>query len=143
MSATPVRIGIIGCGKIATCSHIPGFLKAPATQVTALFDTERPRAEAAQKSLAPGAAAFTEYEALLKSEAVDAVSVCTPNFLHHPMTLAALKAGLHVLCEKPMAATLSEADEMIRAAKKARRVLQINQSCRYSPSYRSYVSCGY
>ncbi|MBN8216194.1 MAG: Gfo/Idh/MocA family oxidoreductase [Spirochaetes bacterium] len=136
MTAKPVRIGIAGCGKIATSSQIPGFLKSPNARITALFDTDASRAEALRASKVPEARIFNDFEALIRSGEVDAVTLCTPNFLHHPMTLAALGAGLHVLCEKPMAATLREADEMVAASKRAGRVLQINQSCRYAPVYR-------
>ena len=63
------------------------------------------------------------------------MSICTPNNFHFPQTLAALKAGVHVLCEKPMAAVPAETTRMIAAAKKAKRVLQINQTLHYLPAY--------
>jgi len=135
MSATPIRIGIVGCGKIATCSHIPAFKACAGTRITALFDVDAAKAEAARSSLVPDAEVFSDYDRLLQSGLVDAVTICTPNDTHRPLTLAALGAGLHVLCEKPMAATLPEATEMIEAARAAGRILQINQSCRYSPLY--------
>ncbi len=135
MSTSPVRIGVVGCGKIATCSHLPGFGKCPQAKLTALFDVDGAKAEATRASLAPEAKIFTDLAQLLGSGLVDAVTVCTPNHLHRPQTLQALAAGKHVLCEKPMAATLPEASEMIEAARRAGRVLQINQSCRYAPVY--------
>lgn len=136
MSQNPIRIGVAGCGKIASSSQIPGFLKCADARITALFDTDASRAEAVRASKAPDAQVFQDFEGMLRSGKIDGVTLCTPNFLHHPMTLSALAAGVHVLCEKPMAATLKEADEMIAAARRAERVLQINQSCRYLPVYR-------
>jgi len=68
---------------------------------------------------------YKDYKEMLKKENLDVVSICTPNAFHAENTIAALKAGCHVLCEKPIATTLKEADRMMEAAKKARRKLMI------------------
>ena len=130
-----VRMGVVGCGKIATSSHMPALNKVPGARITALFDTDQSKAEAARQASAPDAEIFQDYDSLLKSGLVDAVTICTPNSLHCPQTLAALRAGLHVLCEKPIAATLPEATEMVECARAQGRVLHINQSIRYSGLY--------
>ena len=101
-----IRMGIIGCGKIATCSHAPELSATPGVCITALFDTDRQKVDSLRQELAPEAAPFEDHDALLASGLVDAVTICTPNRFHHPQTMSALQAGLHVLCEKPMAADL-------------------------------------
>ena len=130
-----IRVGVIGCGKIATCSHVPKLTSSPGASVTALFDTDRQKMESLRQELAPDAEPFEDYDGLLASGLVDAVTICTPNRFHHPQTIAALQAGLHVLCEKPMAGDLEAATEMVDCARAQDRVLHINQSGRYSPLY--------
>jgi predicted dehydrogenase len=77
---------------------------------------------------------FPDYRQLVALPEIDAVSVCTPNSLHHPVTLAAAAAGKHVLCEKPISLSLAEADEMIEACRIAGVVLQINHHLRSNPA---------
>jgi len=128
------RIGIAGCGKIAEVSHIPGLNKVKGIKITALLDADPQRAEHLQKNLAPEAAVYHDLDTFLES-GLDAISICTPNHLHCPMTLAALNRGLHVLCEKPIAGTYADANKMVAAADANQCVLQINHSLRYDPSY--------
>ena len=132
--AKQLRVGVVGCGKIARVGHIPSLLAVRGAKVVALCDNDRKRAVALQRDLVPDAKVFTDYGAFVKAD-VDAVTICTPNDLHYPMTVAAFKAGRHVLCEKPMAGTLPEATRMIAAARTAGKVLHINQSGRYYPPY--------
>ena len=129
-----LRIGIIGCGKIATVSHVPDFMATGKVQIVALLDKSREKAELMRKTLVPEAECFRSLDKILAAD-LDAVSICTPNNLHYSMTLKALKAGRHVLCEKPLAGTAAEAARMVRAARKAKRVLQTNLSLRYIPDY--------
>ena len=136
--ARSIRVGIIGCGKIAEVSHLPDFKAVPGVEIVALCDLVPAKMESLRDKFAPGAALFADYKKLLTC-GVDAVSVCTPNFLHCTMTLAALKRGLHVLCEKPMAGTIADANRMVAAAKKAGKVLQIDQSFRYSSHHAEVV----
>ncbi|MFA9478360.1 Gfo/Idh/MocA family protein [Phycisphaerales bacterium AB-hyl4] len=134
MTEREIRVGIVGCGQIALRSHAPGFVRVPSVRIAAVMDPDAKRAEALRESVAPEAKVFTDYEAMLDS-GLDAVSICTPNHLHCSMTLSALGRGLHVLCEKPIAGTLADADRMLAAATEAGRVLQINQSLRYHRLY--------
>lgn len=134
-----IRVGIVGCGKIAERNHLPGFLGVEGFTVAALCDVVPRRMEEKRAEFAPDAVLFADYRELYASKLVDAVAICTPNDLHHPMTLAACGANLHVLCEKPMAGSLAAATEMIEAAKKAGVVLQINQSMRYNATYQALV----
>lgn len=129
-----LRVGIIGCGKIAHVDHVPGFKSVKGVRIVSLLDIKRSQMDALREAHALDAEAYTDMKAFLAS-GLDAVTVCTPNNLHYPQTMAALKAGLHVLCEKPMAATTPETTRMIGAAKKARRVLHINHTFHFIDVY--------
>lgn len=122
-----LRIGIVGCGKIARVHQAPGFTEIPGVRITALCDPLESQARQIRDQHAPDAVCFTDYEGMLAEAEIDALSICSPNRLHAPMALAALKRGWHVLCEKPIAGTLAEATRMIAAAHKADRVLQMFQ----------------
>ncbi len=134
MSEEKVRVGIAGCGKIARTGHVPGIQSSDAGTVSALCDTDINRAKALRDDQAPGAEVFSSLDDMLQAE-IDAVCICTPNNLHYPMTMKALEAGLHVLCDKPIAAELPEATRMVEAAKDAGKTLHINQSLRYHPMF--------
>ncbi len=130
---TPLRIGVIGAGAIATLGHIPGFSKLPNVQVVAICDTNRQRAqEAATKFNVPQV--YEDYQELVSNNDIDAVSVGLPNALHAPVTIAALEAGKHVLCEKPLATTVEDGRAMVAAAEKAGKVLGVNMHMRLSAS---------
>ncbi len=136
-----IRVGIVGSGKIAWSNHIPSFLAESGFDITALCDIRSERLEATKKEFADlrDVACFSRDADLYASGLVDAVAICTPNDCHHPQTLAACQAGLHVLCEKPMAASLEHATAMIQAAHQAGKVLQINQSMRFNAQYQTLV----
>jgi len=134
--ARKLRIGIIGCGKIATVDHVPHYKSIPGVEIVSLLDIKRRQIDKLKDALDLDAKGFTDEVRFLNS-GLDAVSICTPNCFHYPQTLAALKHGIHVLCEKPMAATPAECTGMIAAARSKKRVLQINQSLRYLPIYQT------
>jgi predicted dehydrogenase len=115
------QIGIIGCGGIATSKHLPSLAQlGDLCELTAFCDTTESRAaEAAKKYGVPGARVYTDYRQLLADGSLDAVHVLTPNNAHAPITVAAFEAGKHVLCEKPMAASSSDALKMVQAAEKS------------------------
>ncbi|MGD8238448.1 MAG: Gfo/Idh/MocA family oxidoreductase [Armatimonadota bacterium] len=126
-------VAIVGTGGIAVNTHMPGWqaLKGQKVEMVASCDVVEERAqEAAAKFDVPHV--FTDYRKVLKMDEVDIVDVCTPNKFHKPITVAALKAGKHVIVEKPIAMTAAEARAMCRAAKKARKKLMVAQSMRYS-----------
>ncbi len=115
-----LRVGIIGTGGIASGAHIPGYQRTPGVELYAACDVVEERAQAmAEKFSIPHV--FTDYEQMLKLPELDVVSVCTPPFAHKDATIAALQAGKHVLCEKPMALNGREAQEMVDAWHAARR----------------------
>jgi len=132
MSKT-LRVGIIGAGGIAKGAHIPNYLKCKdKVEIVAVSDVVKEKAEELAKEFSIPHV-FTSYEEMLESVQIDAISVCTPNKFHHPATMAALKAGCHVLCEKPPAMTPQEAEEMADTAKKAGKILTYGFHYRHAP----------
>lgn len=128
-----IGIGIIGCGKIAQVRHIPEYIDNPDAQIVAYYDFNFGRAkELADKF---GGKAYDSLEALLADESVDAVSVCVANTAHCSVTVQALKAGKHVLCEKPMAATIEECELMVRTAEECGKKLMIGQNQRLAKAH--------
>ncbi|SFC36959.1 Predicted dehydrogenase [Bacillus sp. OV322] len=128
-----LRIGVIGCGSIATHRHLPEYAANPEAEIAAVCDILKERAE--EKAELYQAKAYTSYEELLADDSIDAVSVCTPNYLHAPITIAALKAGKHVLCEKPMATSKEDAEAMIKASEESGKKLMIAHNQRFVPSH--------
>jgi predicted dehydrogenase len=116
------RVGVIGAGSIAQECHMKGYAKLRNVDLVAFADPVAKRHKEVAESF-PKMKGYKSHQDLLKNEQLDVVSVCTPNKFHAPCAIAALKAGCDVLCEKPMATTLKEADRMIAAAKAARRKL--------------------
>ncbi|KMK78123.1 Gfo/Idh/MocA family protein [Alkalihalobacillus pseudalcaliphilus] len=131
---TQLKVAVIGCGSIAKHRHIPEYLAHPEIELVAVCDINETRAkEMAQEHGIP--TYYTDYQDLLQDLEVEAVSVCTPNYLHAPMSIDALKAGKHVLCEKPMATSKEEAEAMVQAAKESGKKLMIAHNQRFVPSH--------
>ena len=128
-----IKIGVIGCGKIAQVRHIPEYAANPHVEIAGFYDLNRERAEELAEKY--GAAAYASYEELLADGEIDAVSVCVANNAHAEISIAALKAGKHVLCEKPMAVMLEECEEMVAAAKEAGKYLMIGQNQRLAKAH--------
>jgi len=118
-----IKVGVIGTGGISGF-HIAGYKALDNVELFAACDTNQKRVEncAIKNDIKH---VFTDYHEMLKLEELDAVSICTWNSVHAAATIAALEAGKHVLCEKPMAMNAVEAAEMAEAAKKAGRILMI------------------
>jgi len=127
-----IRIGIIGCGGIAKNEHVPAILAQPDAEIVALCDVDRHCCEIVTKEHGINVKhIFTNYEDMIAMDEVDAIDICTPNFFHNPPTIAALKAGKHVLVEKPIARNATEGQEMIDAAKKSGKKFMVAQCYRY------------
>lgn len=120
------KVGIIGCGKIAQVRHIPEYLANPETEIAGYFDLNTQRAQ--ELAAAHGGRVYASYQEMLNDPAIDAVSVCTVNTTHAEIAAAALHAGKHVLCEKPMASTLEECESMVAAARETGRLLLIGHN---------------
>ena len=128
-----VGIGIIGCGKIAQVRHIPEYEANPDARIVGLYDVNLERAR--ELAAAHGCRAYETVEELLADPGIDAVSVCTSNATHAEVTIAALAAGKHVLCEKPMATTIEDCEAMVAAAREAGRALMIDQNQRFARAH--------
>lgn len=127
-----LNVAVIGCGGIASGKHMPSLAKIPEVRMTAFCDIEVGRAkEAAEKYGSEEAKVYTDYKELLKDPSIDVVHVCTPNRSHADITVAALEAGKHVMCEKPMAKTSKDAIRMVEAAKRTGKKLTIGYQNRF------------
>jgi predicted dehydrogenase len=126
-----VGVGIIGCGGIARGAHIPNYKKLPNVKIVACSDVVPSAAKACAKEFKIPKT-YADYEDMLELKEIDAVSVCTPNFIHMAPTIAALKAGKHVLCEKPLAVNVREGKAMVDAARRSGRKLVVGLQNRLS-----------
>ncbi|MBI5974847.1 Gfo/Idh/MocA family protein [Staphylococcus canis] len=127
-----IKIGVIGCGGIATGKHLPSLIKVEDVEVTAFCDIDVTKAQEAAATFGTAEAkVYTDYHELLKDSSIEVVHVCTPNHLHCDMTVSALEAGKHVMCEKPMAKTTKEAKTMIEAAQRTGKKLTIGYQNRF------------
>jgi predicted dehydrogenase len=113
-----LKVGLIGTGGIALANHVPGISRCRDAAVTALCDANPSVLDEAARSTGI-TRTFADGMALIREADVDAVIVATPNRAHHPLAMAAIAAGKHVLCEKPLALTLAQAREMAAAADRA------------------------
>lgn len=128
---TTLRAGVIGTGFIGPV-HIEA-LKRLGVSVTAVCGSERARDVAARWSI-PHVYTNHDYHGLIASRDVDVVHITSPNRHHHAQTLAALAAGKHVVCEKPLAMNVRESDELVEAAQRSGRVLAVNYNVRFYPA---------
>ena len=129
-----IKVGIIGCGGIANGKHMPSLAKVPGCEMVAFCDIILERAEkAAEKYGTPDAKVFENYKDLLAIEEIDVVHVLTPNRSHSFITVDALHAGKHVMCEKPMAINSKEAQLMLDAARETGKKLTIGYQSRFRP----------
>ena len=118
-----IKVGVIGVGSIAEM-HIAGYKADPRVELAAFCDINEERLK--EKGERHGVTRlYTDVKDMVAKEELDAVSVCTWNAAHAPCTIAALEAGLHVLCEKPMAMNVAEAEAMRDAAKRSGKLLMI------------------
>jgi predicted dehydrogenase len=127
------RIGIIGCGKIAQVRHIPEYDQNPDVQLYGFYDLSADRTGALAEKF--GARAYDTIDDMLADPMIDAVSVCTANAFHADNAVAALRAGKHVLCEKPMAITMQDCEKMVQEAAQAGKILMIDQNQRLARAH--------
>ena len=127
-----LKVGIIGTGQGRR--HMEGYSKDPRVEIFAICDINRKEAEMFARKY-NARYVFTDYEKMLDVEEIDLVSIATPNYLHAPMSIAALKRGKHVLCEKPMSTNLKDAETMVGMAKEAKKKLMIHMSMRFCPQF--------
>jgi len=130
MTESVLRAGIIGGG--VGRSHAKGYQSNANAQLVAFCDVDEEKIKTFSSEYhVPPEGGYTDYRHMLADAHLDIVSVCLPNYLHAEVTIAALEAGVHVICEKPMATSAAEAQHMIDAAQKADRRLVICYNYRY------------
>lgn len=131
MQMKNIKVGIVGCGGIANGKHMPSLSKLKDVELVAFCDVIEERAvKAAAEYGAEGARVFTDYRDLLKIGDIDVVHVLTPNVSHAEISINAMEAGKHVMCEKPMAKTAEEARSMLAAHRRTGRMLSIGYNGR-------------
>ncbi len=128
----PLRVAVIGTG-FGSRVQLPGFLGYAETNVVALCGAHEQKTKevAAQYGVR---AVYTDYEQMLIDVQPDLVSITTPPALHNPMAVAAIQAGAHVLCEKPLALNVTEVEEMLAEAQQAKCVHAVDHEFRYLPA---------
>ena len=142
---THYRVAVIGAGSIAKYSHVPGFKRLSNCEVVALCDVNETRArELAAETGVLGV--YSDAERMLAEQQPEIVVVATPNAFHKPMSMAALRAGAHVLCEKPLALTYADALEMFDLAAQQQRILTVGTHLRFSApmqAAKAHVDAGF
>jgi scyllo-inositol 2-dehydrogenase (NADP+) len=129
----PIGCGIVGLGRIGWEHHAQIIMQHGGFGLAAVCDLEEDRLEEARQTA--HCATYTRLEDMLKDEAVELIVVATPSIEHEPMTIQALKAGKHVLCEKPAAQSAAGIRRMIAAAKKSGKVLTMHHNYRLNPEF--------
>ena len=130
----PLRVAVIGCGTVATRQHIPGYRALPTGTVDlTVFSSRSPEAGRAASAAWGSGETVADWREAVARDDVDAVDICLPNSLHAEAALAAIRAGKHVMVEKPIATTLEDADAMVAAADERGTVLMTASNARYAP----------
>ena len=131
-----VRIGVIGCGVRAQISHLPALKKNKRVEIAALCDSDIRKLEYLGEKYEVKKRE-SNFDRIVQDPDLDALIIATPNYLHSPMTLAALEYGKDVLCELPMALNSKEAEEMIKRAKRKKRKLAVCLTYRFRPDVKT------
>lgn len=129
----PIRVGVVGTGSWATAAHIPGYQACRGVEVAAVCSRSRERGEGVARDFGIPRV-FTSVEDMLAAGGLDLISIVTPDDAHFPEASAAIAAGLHVLCEKPLARTVAEAEALAQAAREAGVLTKVGFTLRYAPS---------
>ena len=139
-----MKVAVIGCGTIANAAHIPSYMNNPDVEIKYFCDIIPQRAQDAVANYHCGTA-IEDYHVALKDPEITAVSVCTPNNMHMEISIAAMEAGKHVLCEKPAARTYAEALEMQKVQNKTGKTLNIGVVNRFNDNVnliKKYIDSG-
>ena len=128
-----LKAAVIGCGDAARVDHLPWYAMSPDVEIVGVVDPDASKAEYCARRW--GGKTYADVGKMLESERPDVVSVCTPVHLHADHTIACAQAGCHVLCEKPMAPTLTDCREMIAAADENKVTLGLGFMRRFNLGY--------
>ena len=136
MSNNKLKIGVLGCGNVAKIGHLPWYHRSPLAEVIAIADPwERNRNKMKKKYNVPKA--YENSDELLDDPEIDAVSICTPHWLHAEQAIKAAKKGKHILCEKPIGLTLEEIDEVIKAVEENKIIFQTATQKRFHNAFQT------
>jgi predicted dehydrogenase len=128
--ADKTRIAIVGAGHVAQVAHIPAYRANPEVELVAIVDEDPVKARRI-KEQAGFKSWYEDFSEMLKKADVDAIDICTPNYLHAPMAIAALRSGRDVLCEKPLARNANEAQKIVDTAEQHGRILMVAMNNRF------------
>ena len=138
-------VGIVGCGGISRWAHYPFYKNDKRVKVVAVCDIRKERAEAFVRNFYPEAAVYTDYRDLVAREDIDCVDICTPNYLHSEIAVAAFAHGKNVFSEKPDAVSPEKAIAMKEAAEKAGKLLMVMRNNRFADAsayMKKYIEAG-
>lgn len=137
---TPYKLGVLGCGNRSK-AHISALNRVPEIEVAALCDIVPHKMDRRAKLIDKGPVPrkYTDMDKMFQQQDLDAVAVVLPNYMHKSATIAALEAGKHVFCEKPMALTVADCNEMIASSERTRRAIQIGTQRRHSQGYQMVI----
>lgn len=131
-----LKFGMIGVGKICQGCHLPAYdklIQSGDVEIVALCDIDEQRLNEVGKKY-PNARLYTDYEEMIDKEELDAVDICTPNNIHSKAAVYALDRGVHVMCEKPDAVSVAEAEKMKKSAEESGKTLMVMRNNRYRPT---------
>jgi len=129
-----IKYAIIGCGSFGGM-HIEALLQTKDIEIVALCDVHKEFAEEKNEKYALNAPCYSDYKEMLENIEADIVVVATADHAHKDATVAALKAGFNVMCEKPMALRHEDCHEMLMAEKESGKLLMVGQVCRFTPAF--------
>jgi predicted dehydrogenase len=130
MADKKLRIGVVGAGHVAQIAHLPAYKSHPDVELAALAEEDPLKGRKLVQQYGIGRY-YEDLTDMLRKEELDGIDICTPNYLHAPMAITALRSGLHVLCEKPLARNATEAQKMVDAAKENKKILMVAMNNRF------------
>ncbi|MDR3259940.1 MAG: Gfo/Idh/MocA family oxidoreductase [Fusobacteriaceae bacterium] len=128
-----VRVGIIGGGAVVEKRHAPEYTENPNAEIAAFYDINTSRAQFLVDKF--GGKVAKSYEDIINDPTIDAVSVCTPNNTHAAISIAAMRTGKHVLCEKPMAISSAEAKDILDVQKETGKIFMMGHNQRFTKAH--------
>ena len=129
-----MRVSVVGCGAVSR-NHLKVLKSLKNIEISSVVDIKKDRADAAAKKY--GCKAYYDFEAMLKEDNPDCIHICTPHYLHVPMSVAALEKGIHVLCEKPCAISSEGLSQLRQAQKSSNAVFGVCFQNRYNASVKA------
>jgi len=134
MSTNRLKVGVIGCGMVGNIAHLPTYHKSPYAEIVAVADPLKSHLKRAQERYNVPKI-YEDANDLLDDPSIDAVSICSPHWLHAEQTIRAANNGKHILCEKPIGLSLNEVDKMIEAVEKNDVIFQTATQKRFDLGY--------